>query len=184
MSDGRLLPPPPSVPARSEPRQLGWSHGPPDLSPILVGHGPQANLPSQAGSKCESPLDSCGTSHLCPHGLGLPRNSSQVFYMSHGDSVRIIHGDQSTILPPAGYGNGKIQCDGPLSAAFSRPFTAFRGGVNRRCRRWNSPSPPSSYPFRDHWSRDWVHATVKERAHSPHNGVPALSAATSPIIRR
>ena len=104
--------------------------------------------------------------------------------MSHGNSVRIIHGDQPTILPPAGFGNGKIQCDGPLSAAFSRPFTAFRGGVNRRCRRWNSPSPPSSYPSRDHWSRDWVHATVKERAHSPHNGVPALSAATSPIVRR
>ena len=132
MSDCPPLPRTPSAPAPYEPRQLGWSHGPRDLSQSLVGHGPQAFQPWQTGSSGKSTLYFCGTPHLRPHGLGLPRNSSQVFGMSHGDDVQTIHGDQSTISPPAGHGNGKIQCDGPLSAAFyRRPLTAYRGGDSR-----------------------------------------------------
>ncbi len=181
MSDGRLPLPSPFVPLHMSRDNSVGSHGSPNLSSHPVDHGSQVFRPFQRSSTGNGAQHSCGVPHLSLHGFGHPRSSSTVFGMSHGDHVQTIHGDQSTILPPAGHGIGKNECDGPLNAAFyRRPISARRGG-NSRCRGWNSPSPPPSYPIRDHGSRDWVHAAVTKRAHLTHNGVPILSAATAAI---
>ena len=146
-------------------------------------HRSQVYCRSQGSLTRNGAQHTCGLPHLSLHGFGLPRTTTEVFYTSHRDSVKTIHGDQSTILPPAGHGKGKNACDGPLDAAYRRPYTARWGDSSHR--RWsNTPSPPPWYSIRDPKSRDRVHATATKRTHLTHNGVPILSAAAATFTRR
>ena len=152
------------------------SHDSQNLSSHPVDHRSQVIRPFQRSSSGNGALHSCGTPHLSLHGFGHPRTTSTVFGMSHGDYVQTIHGDQSTILPPAGHGNGKNACDGPMDAAnHRRPYTARWGDSSHR--RWSpTPSPPTWYSIRDPKFHDRVYATVTKRTHLTHNGVPLVSA--------
>ena len=113
-------------------------------------HRSQVPCRSQGSPTRNGAQHTCGLPQLSLHGFGLPTTTSEVFYTSHRDSVKTIHGDQSTILPPAGHGNGKNACDGPLDAAIHRrPYTARWGDSSHR--RWSTtPSPPPRYSIRDH----------------------------------
>ena len=155
------------------------SHGSQNLGSRPVDHRSQVSCRSQRSPIRNGAQHTCGLPQLSLHGFGLPTTTSEVFYTSHRDSVKTIHGDQSTILPPAGYGTGKNACDGPLDAAFHRrPYTARWGDSSHR--RWSyTPSPSPWYSIRDPKFHDRVYTTVTKRTHLTHNGVPLLSAAAA-----
>ena len=117
MSDSDLFPYSPFAPllvSHGEP--VGFS-SPQDSGSRPRDHVSQVSLRSQGGHIRTCAQHSCGPPQLSLHGLGHPTPTSEVFHTSHRDGVQTIHGDQSTILPPAGYGNGKNACDGPMDAA-------------------------------------------------------------------
>ena len=160
MSDLRLPPYSPFAPLRVSFGEPVGSRGSQNLGSRPRDHRSQVSCRSQRSPQCNGAQHTCGPPHMSLHGFGLTRTTSEVFDTSHGDGVQTIHGDQSTILPPAGYGTGKNACDGPLDAAFHRrPYTARWGDSSHR--RWsNTPSPPPLYSIRDR-----VHATATKRTH-------------------
>ena len=163
MSDSRVSPRSPFAPLRVSYGEPVGSSGSQNSGSRPRDHRSQVPCRSQGSLTRNGAQHTCGLPHLSLHGFGLPRTTPEVFYTSHRDSVKTIHGDQSTILPPAGHGNGKNACDGPLDAAYRRPYTARWGDSSHR--RWytaTSPSPPLC-SIRDPKSHDRVHAAATGR---------------------
>ena len=147
-------------------------------------HRSQVLRRSQGSPLRNGAQHTCGLLQLSLHGFGLPRTTSEVFCTSHRDGAKTIHGDQSTILPPAGYGNGKNACDGPMDAAnYRRPYTARWGDSGHR--RWSpTPSPPTWYSIRDPKFHDRVYAAATKGTHLTHNGVPLVPAPNTAALAR
>ena len=143
MSDSDPLP---RFPFALLPVSHGESAGfssPQDLGSRPRDQASQVSFRSQGGHVRTCAQHICGPPQLSLHGLGHPTPSSEVSHTSHRDGVQTIHGDQSTILPPAAYGIGKNACDGPLDAALARRPCAARWG-DLRHRRWATTPSPST----------------------------------------